>query len=198
MTEDGEKAPLSGSLSPDYAVHSAAEDFIRRAIDQYGAEEVKAAVKNLTKRRPGNPGIDPLPDLLPLLQQDADEWLAGGDPFTTRKDNAIATAYAEKKGAREFEANKKREERYLRAERKNSLGRRFWVFFLAWHDSKTGEYPHVVHLRAIEALRDLEPDVPWQWYLDRAARHIRDYTARNGAPAECVTMREIMDGARSP
>src|SRR5688572_6697707 len=76
-------ALLSQSLAlpPMDLVGPTVEDDIRRAIGRYGGEAVKAAALKLTKRKRGNPGINPLPDLWCFFQRDADEWLAGGDPF---------------------------------------------------------------------------------------------------------------------
>lgn len=196
MSDDVARALLNGPLPSFDLVGPTVEDDVSRAIGRYGAEAVKAAAFKLTKRPRGNPGIDPFPDLFPFLQQDAREWLAGDDPFVTRKDNAIAVAYAESKGIKEYEANKKRAERFLRGERANGKGRRFWALFIAWRDTRDGQYPYAAHLRAIEALRDLEPEQPWSWYLDDAHRHIRDYEAKHGPPDAWLSIKEIEDGAR--
>lgn len=158
-------------------------DDIWRAIQRYGADSVKAAVKEATKGKRGRPREPDWPELRAIFHADALDWLAGGDPFSTRSNYAIAKDFAERNPGHSLISTHKRIERKLS---RGPHDRRWFTLLTAENISRDG-FPFSVHLRALRAVASL-PDKKtaevWQSILDRALSTIADFEAREGIPPE--------------
>ena len=149
------------------------DDDIRRAISRYGADAVKEAVKIQTKPRRGRKPEKDWPELNEILKADARDWLAGGDPFSTRSNYAIAKKFADNNPGHSHPATMKRIERKL-------VQKRVWMTLaFAERFSREG-YPHGVYIRAVEALTAVDP--AWTFFRDNAKSNIVDYEAKKGEP----------------
>lgn len=170
------------------------DDDIRRAIWRYGAEAVKEAVKEATKSKRGRREEPDWAELSKIFQDEADEWLAGHDPFANRSSYAIAKEFAKHNPGHSQVSTHKRIERKLS---KKSRGRRWWVLHIAWQKSLAA-HPHEAHLRTLKALAELPDGRQWKTPLSNAQGVIADYEAREGAPpVPEMTFREIEDAARN-
>ncbi|MES2119742.1 MAG: hypothetical protein V4513_04100 [Pseudomonadota bacterium] len=168
-------------------------DDIRRAVQRYGAEAVKAAVKEATKAKIGRPREPDWPELKDIIHEDAVEWLNGGDPFAGRSNYSIAKAFAERRPGQSVVSTHKRIERKLS---RGPYDRRWFVFVTA-HDISRGGFPYAAHVRAIEAVASLPGMDPWQSMLDRARSTIADYEAREGKPPEAsMSFAQIEEAVR--
>ncbi len=172
------------------------DDDIRRAIGRYGADAVKAAVKEATKAKRGRKREPDWPELRPIIEADARDWLAGRDPFAARSNYAIAKQFSERSPGHSIVST------YKRIERKLSRGphdRRWFTLVTAENLSqKVGSY--LAHLRALKALSELpesaHPDI-WRFRLDRARATVADYEAREGkAPLAEMTIHEIEEAVQ--
>lgn len=173
-----------------------ANDDIRRAITRYGADAVKAAVKEATKAKRGRPLERDWYELRDVIQADAREWLAGGDPFSVRSNYAIAKEFSERNPGHSVISTHQRVERKLS---RGPRGRRWWTLVNAEVLSRD-DYPYAAHLKALEALAAL-PDgrtaETWQWNLDRARSTIADFEAREGkSPEPSMSFRKIEERVR--
>ena len=159
------------------------DDDIRRAIQRYGAEAVKAAVKSATRAKRGRPLERDWPELRDIIHADALEWLAGGDPFAARSNYAIAKDFAERNPGHSVVSTHKRIERKLS---RGPYDRRWFTLVTAENLSRDG-FPYSAHLRALEAVASL-PDTKiadvWQSMLDRARSTVADFEAREGKPPD--------------
>jgi hypothetical protein len=171
-------------------------DDIRRAIQRYGAEVVKGAVKEATKAKRGRPREPDWPELREVIRADALEWLAGRDPFTARSNYAIAKEFAQRKPGH-YQAST-----HKRIERKLSRGphdRRWFTLVMAENLSRDG-FPYTAHLRAIDAVASLpgmKSAETWRWMLDRARSTIADYEAREGKPPDpTMSFAEVDEAVR--
>ncbi|MPT49245.1 MAG: hypothetical protein E2598_12650 [Sphingobium sp.] len=181
----GSPVPASWDL-----VGPTVDDDVRRAIDRYGAEAVKEAVKLQTKRKVGRKPEADWPELHRVLQEDARKWLDGEDPFSERSNYSIAKDYAAQNPGQSCPATHRRILQKL-SERRVCL-----TIIHAWLISET-DYPYQTHLRALGELGTFEG------WADRAAvmlkeahANIADYTAKNGRPEDNMTIKEIEKGAR--
>lgn len=155
-------------------------DDIRRAVQRYGADAVKAAVKEATKSKIGRPREPDWRELKEVIEQDALDWLNGGDPFSARSNYSIAKAFAERRPGHSIVSTHKRIERKLS---RGPYDRRWFVFVTAENMSRDG-FPYAMHLRAIEAVASLPGMDPWQSMLERARSTVADFEAREGGPPE--------------
>jgi hypothetical protein len=170
-----------------------AADDIRRAITRYGADAVKAAVKEATKAKLGRPREPDWPELKDVIHEDAVEWLNGGDPFATRSNYSIAKAFAERRPGHSVVSTHKRIERKLA---RGLYDRRWFVLVTAENISRDG-YPHATHLRALEAVAALPGMHPWKSMLERARSTIADFEAREGKPPDpSMSLAQIEDAVR--
>ena len=172
------------------------DDDIRRAVQRYGAEAVKAAVKEATKAKRGRPREPDWPELRDVIHADALEWLAGGNPFATRSNYAIAKEFAERNPGQSVISTHKRIERKLS---RGSYDRRWFTLITAENLSRDG-FPYAAHLRALEAVANL-PDPKtaevWRRSLEMARSTIADYEAREGKPpSESMSFKEIEEAVR--
>lgn len=172
------------------------DDDIRRAIMRYGADAVKEAVKEATKAKRGRKREADWPELKEVIQADAKDWLTGGDPFAGRSNYAIAKDFAERNPGHSTISTHKRIERKLS---KGPYDRRWFTLVTAENLSRD-DYPHGVHIRALQALSQLpetsRPDI-WQRSLERARATLADYEAREGEPPPTeMTFREIEESVQ--
>ena len=172
------------------------DDDIRRAIQRYGADAVKAAIKNATKAKRGRPLERDWPELRDVIHADALEWLAGGDPFAARSNYAIAKDFAERNPGHSVVSTHKRIERKLS---RGPYDRRWFTLVTAENLSRDG-FPYAAHLRALEAVAML-PDTKtadvWQSMLERARSTVADFEAREGEPPNpSMSYRQIEEAVR--
>ena len=177
---------LTGFARPVWdLVGPTVKDDISRAIVRYGADAVKAAVKEATKAKRGRKAEPDYKKLAPIFKEDAASWLEGNDPFSERTNYAIAKQFAEKYPGHDVYSTRKRIEGKLS---KGPHDRRWWTYATAMGMSRTG-YPYEAHLKALEAMANLPaetgPDI-WRTSLNEARSAIADYEAREGKlpPAE--------------
>ena len=183
---------LTGALTPKWdLVGPTVDDDIRRAIWRYGADAVRAAVKEATKAKRGRPREPDWPELREVIHADALEWLAGGDPFAARSNYAIAKAFAERNPGHSVVSTHKRIERKLS---RGPYDRRWFTYITAENLSRDG-FPYAAHIRALAAVASL-PDTRmaevWSRSLERAQSTLADYEAREGqAPAASMSFAEV-------
>lgn len=174
-----------------------AEDDIQRAITRYGADAVKAAVRSLTRPKRGRKPERDWPELREVIETDARDWLAGGDPFSDRTNYSIARDFADKSPGHSAVSTHKRIERKLA---KKPYDRRWFVLVAAENLSRDG-VPHAQHIRALEALAQLSHDAGgevWQTSLKWARLAISDYEAKIGTPPPAeLSMKAVKDAARN-
>jgi hypothetical protein len=182
---------LAGSLPKFDLVGPTVDHEIRRVISRYGADAVKDAVKRQTKPKRGRrPEMD-WPELTEVIELDARELLAGGDPFSTRSNYSIAKGFADKNPGQSHPATMKRIERKLFQKRRN------FALAIAQTLSREG-YPYAVHIRALEALIEAGAHPVWTMTLDQAKSDIADYEAKKGEPPPAeLSMAEVEDAARN-
>ena len=152
------------------------EDDISRAIARYGANAVKAAVKDATKRKVGRkPDMD-WKKVRHIIETDAKLWLEGGDPFADRKNYSIAKYYADNYAGHSHPATMKMVQRALK---KN----RMWITLANAERHPRDGYPFTANLRAAEALRDCWPGGEGRsYFLDRALGLIAKFELAHGHP----------------
>jgi hypothetical protein len=173
------------------------DDDIRRAIWRYGAEAVKAAVKEATKAKRGRKREPDWSELREIIESDARDWLAGKDPFAARSNYAIAKEFSERFPGHSVISTHKR------IERKLSRGPhdRRWFTLVSAENQSRDVGPYHAHLRALEALSQLpDPSYPdlWRSSLDRACATVADYEAREGTPPPHeMTFREVEEAVKS-
>lgn len=167
------------------------DDDIRRAITRYGAEAVKDAVKRQTKPKRGRKPERDWPELRDVIQADAREWLEGGDPLATRSNYSIAKDFADKNPGQSHPATMKRIERKL-------VRQRAWMTLANAEILSRDGYPYTAHIRALEALSELDTHHVWAWLRDRAKSTVADYEAKHGAPpASAMSMKQVEDATRN-
>lgn len=164
---------------------------IRNAIRRFGAEAVKASIKRLTKPKRGRkPDLD-WPELCPVIDADARNWLSGGDPFAVRSNYSIAKAFADGKPVHNHPANMKR------IERKLAINRVRMTQYAAYELSLDG-YPHATHVRAVEELVRAGSHPVWQTILENAKSKIAEYgTALGQPPPARLSMKEVEDAVHA-
>ena len=167
------------------------EDDVRRNIGRYGPEAVKEAVKRQTKPKLGRKPERDWPELQVAINADAREWLAGGDPFSTRSNYSIAKNFADKNPGHSHPATMKRIERKLAKQR-------LWRTLVTAENVSREDYPFAVHIRALVALSGTGSNPVWARLRDEAISVLADYKAKKGeAPPADLSMKEVEDAARN-
>lgn len=190
MTDDT-LTGVPGALPPKFdLVGPTIDDDIRRLVSRYGSLEFKQAVKRMTPVKRGRKSLPDWAELAPLLDDDAVEWLEGGDPFA-RTSHFIAKIFSEKHPGHDVAATRQRIAKKLR---RKTYGRRWYVYGRAMEMSGA-KFPFKRHLRALEALIEEEPDSGYQSALRRKQSAVADYSAKWGEPADDLTMLEIEQGS---
>lgn len=167
-----------------------ADDDVRRAIERYGAAAVKEAVQRQTTPKRGRK-LEPndLPELREIFVADAKDWLAGGDPFKTRKDYSIAKTLADRGPSHSHPSTLRRISRKLGK-------KRVWQTLVEAMYLGEKDYPYAAYIRTLKAMRDQEQE--WAFLLDRAQSSVEDYKAKFGnAPPAKMSMEEISVAVRT-
>tara|TARA_B110001454_G_scaffold133413_1_gene124200 strand:- start:2896 stop:3561 length:666 start_codon:yes stop_codon:yes gene_type:complete len=167
------------------------DDDVRRIIGRYGAEAVKEAVKIQTKPKRGRKPEKDWPELKGVIESDAQDWLNGGDPFSSRSNYSIAKDFADRNPGFSHPATMKRIERKL-------AQKRVWMTLVAAELSSYENYPYGVHIRTLEALSNADAHPVWERIRDRAKSNVADYEAKKGElPPDHMSMKEVEETARS-
>lgn len=182
--------PLSGLPKLEF-VGPTVDDDLRRIIGRYGGDAVKAALARLTKPKRGRPKIQDWKELRPFVEEDARIWLGGGDPFTVRKNYAIAKAIADANPGHDHASTMQRIERKLSAK----TGRKWFMLAAALDMSREG-YPYLKHVFALEALADYDKEHSWTEVLSHVKTSIADFAELHGPPSDDLTMKQIEEGSR--
>lgn len=171
------------------------DDDIRRAINRYGAQAVKDAVKRLTsvKAKRGRKPIKDWPELASVWKADAKIWLEGGDPFAKRANYSIAQDYAAQNPGQSSEAT------FRRIMRKLAKSRVATTLMYAFPIGET-EYPYKAHLKTLRTLAELrgQHEDLWVKLLEDAERYIDEYTQKFGPIPENMTMKEVEMRSKNP
>lgn len=165
---------------------------MRRLIRRYGAEAAQIALKSQTAGRSGRPHEKDWLLLADIIREDARDWLAGGDPFKTRRSAAIARNFADE------HPGQSRASTISRIKQKLSRSRRYVTFCEAERLARA-EYPYGQYLRALNALIDTGKFAPlWaeQSYCTLAC--IAEYTAKFGEPSPAMTIQQLEADAAKP
>lgn len=166
------------------------DDDVRRMISRYGRDAVAGAMKRAIKVKRGRKAEADWPEIDKVLKVDARRLLEGGDPFAERTNYSIAKAYAERHPGHSHAATHRRILKKLADKR---------VLFTLINAYMIGEdeYPYAAYLSVLKMLAMEMPDMHWGDKLLRSEGYVNDYTAKHGAPADQLTMKEIEEGARS-
>lgn len=174
-------------------VGPSARDDIRRAVNRYGREAVLEAVKAVTKSRRGRPKINDWIEIGHIIEADARLWLTGKDPFAARTNYAVAKDYADKNPGQSAVSTHQRIERKLA---KKPYGRAWYTLVTAEGLSRS-EYSWRQHIRALEALIELDPKGLWAEFLRIIRAEIADYEIKIGSPPlDSLSISEVQDVAR--
>ena len=166
------------------------DDDIRRTITRYGALAVKDAVKLQTKAKRGRKPVADWHELRSVMDADAADWLAGGDPFKSRSNYSIAKEFADRNPGHNHPATMKRIGRKLKK-------RELFALMTAEQTSREG-HPFEVHLRTLAALGKVHGHPLWQSELERAKSDIADYEAKTGTPPPAhLSMKEVAETAQN-
>lgn len=169
------------------------EDDLQRAIARYGVDEVKKALKALTRQRAGRKKITDHEELRPIFERDARIWLEGGNPFAEQSDYAIARDKALLLTGHRRAAAIDRVERKLGAE---CFGRE-WFTFVAALQISYSEFSYTHYLESLAALAEIDPDWIWSVRLQDAAQLVTRYEASIGARLpDSHTMKQVDDETR--
>jgi hypothetical protein len=169
-------------------------DDIRRVLNRYGKDSVKAAVQQMTKPHRGRPKINDWPELRSVIEADAREWLDGGDPIARRTNYSIAKEFADRNPGQSAVSTHQRIERKLA---KKPYDRR-WYMLATAEGWTRAEGPWQQHIRVLEALQDHAPQSVWALTLQTANSELADYEAKNGEPPPAtLTMDQVKAGARN-
>lgn len=188
---------LTGFAPPKWdLVGPTVDDDIRRAVQRYGAEEVKRAIKEATKKKRGRKREPDWSELRHIIEADARDWLEGKDPFAERSNYAIAKEFSERNKGQSAIST------YKRIERKLSRGahNRVWFTLVSAENQSRDKYSYLQHIRALVALVDLpgEADGIFSIWLQTAMKTLLDYEAREGsAPPESMTFAEVEAAVKS-
>lgn len=169
-----------------------ADDDMRRLIRRYGAEAAQIALKSQTAGRSGRPHEKDWLLLADIIREDARDWLAGGDPFKTRRSAAIARNFADE------HPGQSRASTISRIKQKLCRSRRYVTFCEAERLARA-EYPYGQYLRALTALIDTGRFAPlWAEESDRTLACIVEYTVKFGKPSPDMTMEGLEAEAAKP
>jgi hypothetical protein len=187
-------AQYAKSLPPMDFFGPTVDDDIRRAINRYGAQAVQEATKRLLAPKKGRPKIKDWRELQPIIEADAEVWIAGEDPFLKRSNYSIAKEFADKNPGHSHPATMRRIERKLKDP---IVGRRWLTLATVWRRGEAN-LTFSTYLRTLKAMADLEPDFRWPDDLARAEGLLADYTAKHGEPDPEMTFADVEAGARAP
>ena len=156
---------LLGYMPTDAQLQSELERLARF----YGASKVKAAAAKLRRERRGRKEEADFIHLAHVFSQDAKDWLDGLDPFTMRRNYAIAKEFSQKHPGHSAAAT------HRRLMGKLAKRRRHYCFIAAVQQAKSGR-PIPDLLRAMTALLQSEPI--WATRIDYDLRRIEENSRR--------------------
>lgn len=167
------------------------DDDIRRIISRYGASAVADALKRqLTPPRGRKPEED-WPELRSVIDADAEDWLSGLDPFSSRSNYSIAKDFADRNPGHSHPGTMKRILRKL-------AQRRIWMALATAQHISYEKYSHTAHVRALTALCELDSHPAWVKIRDQANLRIAEYEAKLGTPPlPHMSMKEVEDASRN-
>ena len=174
--------PIEGKFD---LVGPSVDDDVRRAIARYGPVAVKESINRNTRPARGRRPLTDWPELREVLEADAREWLAGGDPFHSRSNYSIAKDFADKNPGHSHPGTMKR------IERKLAKKREFMTLMYAQTISYGG-YPYTAHLRALKAICETNFDPFWASVMDDSNKRLADYGAKMGdVPPTHMSFKEV-------
>lgn len=166
------------------------DDDVARLISRHGYEAVKEALKRQKRTKTGRKPERDWPELRAVLEQDAQLWLAGGDPLVTRSNYSIAKDFADHKPGHSHPGTMRRIERKLAKQRT-------WMMLVIAERISRDAGPFASHIRALKALWNLDRHSVWQKMLVDAEACIVDFERKTGKPpAFDLTFRDIEDAVR--
>lgn len=168
------------------------DDDMRRLIRRYGVEAAQVALKSQSAGKPGRPHENDWLLLADIIREDARDWLAGGNPFKTRSNGAIARDFVEQRPGQSRASTKKR------IKLKLSRSRRYVTFCEAERLARS-EYPYDQYLRALNALIVAgKYTALWAEQSYRTLACIAEYTAKFGEPPPNMTIQQLEADAAKP
>lgn len=168
------------------------DDDMRRLIRRYGVEAAQVALKSQSAGKPGRPHEKDWLLLADIIREDVRDWLAGGDPFQTRRSAAIARDFADE------HPGQSRDSTISRIKLKLSRSRRYVTFCEAERLART-EYPYGQYLRALNALIDTGKSTRlWAEQNSCTLASIAEYTAKFGEPTPDMTIQQLEAEAAKP
>jgi hypothetical protein len=168
---------LAGSGEPDV------DRDVKAVIIRYGAEAVKASVDRQIKQTRGRKPEKDWARLRSYLEQDAREWLDGGDPLKRRSNYSIAkefcTIYPGESGPGTF----RRIQEKLREKRRiQTLGIALEISLM--------EYPYRAYVKTLEELSEIVP--AFEPTLDEALGFVKYFKERTGTePPESMSITDV-------
>jgi hypothetical protein len=163
------------------------DDDIKRAIERYGRESVQEAIKRLAKRRRGRPPINDWDVLEKYAREDAEDWLAGHDPFLKRKNYQIQVEISGNAPGHSYDATKERIRRRL-TDPNYSREDRMYMFATIIGRNR---YSYLRYLEALAWVRDnVAPEQEITEFLDFVTvRNLKEKTGKDPDPS--LTMLEV-------
>lgn len=178
-----EKLLLVAMQRPSLPDDLSLEDTLLLLVGRFGADAVKKAAREVTKRKPGRKTEPDWQKLLDALRNDAQDFLSGDDQARTR--NAIASSLAEALPGNSEASTRARLRRKIKH-------RDWWVHILAVIEAE-GAYPHNRYIAALEKLIELKDAGPkgtqeagdiWETKLKRAQQLLAEYERATGGPPD--------------
>ena len=158
---------------------------VRLLVSRFGADTVRDAVNKATKGKRGRKAEKDGPHLTPYIRMDAIDWLEGRDPFTLRKNYAVAKKIAEEHPGHSAVSTHARIERKLKKSRR-------WFMLVRAHEIAQKEYPFATHLRALDALRSADgAHEVWEKIYKTDSQAVVEYRTLLGEPDSEMTFDAI-------
>jgi hypothetical protein len=166
------------------------DDDLRRLIARYGIDDVAAAFKKQAKSKRGRKPVEDWPELQSEIEADARHWLSGGDPFSCRSNYSLAKSFADKNPGHSHPATMRRVERKL-------AQRRVKLTLVTAMALSTIDYPFSSHIRAIDAICEIEPNLFFVEIQYNRKKILKDYEAKYGAaPPSHFSMMDVEEASR--
>jgi len=163
-------------------------DDIDRAIQRYGLEAVKHAVKTRAKRKIGRTQDNDWPIIYPNLSEDAKIWLEGRDPTKVKSNYSIAKLISEAHPGQSVVATHKKIARKLKKWRK--------ILYLGEAVSLSLDFPYPLHIKALRELTEhgLASEI-YKKMADEAEKALADYTSMREPPPQDWTIVQVRAAA---
>ncbi|TVV76027.1 hypothetical protein [Sphingomonas solaris] len=178
----------AAAASPKPRPGATVDDDVRRVVARHGADAVKAAVKRLSKQRPGRKATSDWPGLIDVLEADARRLLEGGDPFTERSNYSISQAFAAAHPGHSSVSTQRRLMNKLA--KKRAIYTHILAIFTGWYECSSA-----IYIKTLLALIEIDDNEMWVDRHDAACRQLGEYIVIFGEPPESMSMREIIGRA---